>query len=140
MATISENLQIIKNSTDAIKQAIIDKGGTIDGDITTWADAINGISGGGSELQKFTISYTEFLFENDMTWGDFVNSIYNIKHYVPYLYIFDKITTSENIVYDGTNGITISATSSAYTPISVTDKIIPNGTYYPYLQSGGSGN
>lgn len=48
MATISENLQIIKNSTDAIKQAIIDKGGTIEGDITTWADAISGISGGGS--------------------------------------------------------------------------------------------
>jgi hypothetical protein len=48
MATISENLQTIKNSTDAIKQAIIDKGGTIEGDITTWASAINGISGGGS--------------------------------------------------------------------------------------------
>ena len=27
MATISENLQTIKTSTDAIKQAIIDKGG-----------------------------------------------------------------------------------------------------------------
>ena len=54
MATISENLQILKDSTDAIKQAIIDKGGTINGDITTWASAIGGISGGGSssgELQ-----------------------------------------------------------------------------------------
>lgn len=48
MATISENLQTIKNSTDAIKQAIIDKGGTIEGDITTWANAISGISGGGT--------------------------------------------------------------------------------------------
>jgi hypothetical protein len=48
MATISENLQIIKDSTDAIKQAIIDKGGTIEGDITTWASAISGISGGGN--------------------------------------------------------------------------------------------
>jgi hypothetical protein len=48
MATISENLQILKDSTDAIKQAIIDKGGTIEGDISTWADAISGISGGGS--------------------------------------------------------------------------------------------
>ena len=35
MATISENLQTIKNSTDAIKQAIIDKGGTIEGGMTT---------------------------------------------------------------------------------------------------------
>ena len=49
MSTISENLQTIKSSTDAIKQAIIDKGGTISGDITTWASAISGISGGGSE-------------------------------------------------------------------------------------------
>lgn len=47
MATISENLQTIKSSTDAIKQAIIDKGGTIEGDITTWADVISGLSGGG---------------------------------------------------------------------------------------------
>lgn len=137
MSTISENLQTIKNSTDAIKQAIIDKGGTIEGDITTWADAISGISGGGSELKKFTLSNAEFLFEHDMTWGDFVNSIYNIKHYIPYIYIYDKITTSGNIVYDGTNGITISATSLTYTPISVTDKIIPNGTYHLYMQSGG---
>lgn len=47
MATISENLQTIKSSTDAIKQAIIDKGGTISGDITTWASAISEIETGG---------------------------------------------------------------------------------------------
>lgn len=50
MATISENLQTIKTSTDAIKQAIISKGGEIRGDITTWADAINAIEGGGITL------------------------------------------------------------------------------------------
>lgn len=140
MATISENLQTIKDSTDAIKQAIIDKGGTIEGDITTWAGAISEISGGGSELKKFTLSYTEFLFENDMTWGDFVNSIYNIKHFIPYLYISDKITTSGNMVYDGTNGTILSTSSSEYIPILATDKIMPNGVYYYYLQSGGGGN
>ena len=48
MSTIQENLQTIADSTAAIKQAIIDKGGEITGDITTWANAINGISGGGS--------------------------------------------------------------------------------------------
>lgn len=47
MATISENLQTIKTSTDAIKQAIIDKGGEISGNITTWADAISAIKSGG---------------------------------------------------------------------------------------------
>lgn len=56
MSTISENLQTIKYSTEAIKQAIIDKGGTISGDITTWASAISGIEtggGGNSEPIKF---------------------------------------------------------------------------------------
>jgi hypothetical protein len=62
MATISENLQILKDSTDAIKQAIIDKGGTINGDITTWADAISGLSGGGSS------SGEEITFTGTMTW------------------------------------------------------------------------
>ncbi len=43
MKTIAENLQIIKDSTEAIKQAIIDKGGTIEGDITTYANAIRNL-------------------------------------------------------------------------------------------------
>lgn len=59
MATISENLQILKDSTDAIKQAIIDKGGTIEGDITTWADAIGNIqTGGGSADEEITFTGT----------------------------------------------------------------------------------
>ena len=78
MATIVENLQTIKNSTDAIKQAIIDKGGTIEGDITTWASAISGISGGGSgesaeeivfrggkSTQATSVSYTSVLSAPD---------------------------------------------------------------------------
>lgn len=71
MATISENLQTIKDSTDAIKQAIIDKGGTISGDITTWADAISGISGGGgsssNEEYTFTGSITYNVIEAAIT-------------------------------------------------------------------------
>lgn len=43
MKTIAENLQIIKDSVEAIKQAIIDKGGTISGDITTYANAIEAL-------------------------------------------------------------------------------------------------
>lgn len=56
MSTISENLQILKDSTDAIKQAIIDKGGTIEGDISTWASSISGISGGGSTDEEITFT------------------------------------------------------------------------------------
>lgn len=81
MATISENLQTIKNSTDAIKQAIIDKGGTIEGDITTWASAISGISGGGGDNLKILSfgSIGSRVYVDGMTWGEWVDSIYNTR-------------------------------------------------------------
>lgn len=41
MATIAENLQILKDSTDAIKQAIIDNGGNVTGGLSSYADTIN---------------------------------------------------------------------------------------------------
>ena len=65
MATIAENLQTIKNSMDAIKQAIIDKGGEISGDITTWADAISGIEtgGGGSSSEE------EYVFTGTISYN-----------------------------------------------------------------------
>ena len=49
MATITENLQTIKDSTMAIKQAIIDKGGEV-GDLTTYADAIINLPSGGGDV------------------------------------------------------------------------------------------
>lgn len=49
MATITENLQTIKDNTMAIKQAIIEKGGEV-GDLTTYADAIRGIQTGSSSI------------------------------------------------------------------------------------------
>lgn len=137
MATIAENLQTIKDSTEAIKQAIIDKGGTIEGDITTWADSISGISGGGNELKKFTLAYTEFVFEDGMTWGDFVNSVYNIKHFIPFLFASGKITISGDQISDGAYGPLISTSSDVVNPILATDKIIPNATYYAYTGGGG---
>lgn len=57
MATIAENLQTIKDSTEAIKQAIIDKGVTISGGLTTYADAIKNISGGGGSGGGNTSSF-----------------------------------------------------------------------------------
>lgn len=81
MATIRENLQTLKDSTDAIKQAIIDKGGTIEGDITTWASAISGISGGGSDNLKILSfgSSGSRVYVDGMTWGEWVDSIYNTR-------------------------------------------------------------
>ena len=62
MATIAENLQILKDSTDAIKQAIIDKGGNISGGISTWASAITGIRGDVSAEK-------EFIFTGTISWN-----------------------------------------------------------------------
>jgi hypothetical protein len=61
MATIAENLQTIKDSVEDIKQAIIAKGGSISGDITTFADAINEISGGGSTEPEYIFTGTASL-------------------------------------------------------------------------------
>lgn len=58
MATVSENLQIIKNSTLDIKQAIIDKGGEV-GDLTTYAAAITNLPSGGDN-KKITFTGTIF--------------------------------------------------------------------------------
>jgi hypothetical protein len=64
MATIAENLQTIKDSTAAIKQSIINKGGEIRGNITTWASAIDGIeTGGGGEVTT--------LEEKDVNFYDY---------------------------------------------------------------------
>ena len=77
MATISENLQTIKTSTDGIKQAIIDKGGEITGNITTWADAINAIENGGAypEVNHGTGDTTFTLTPNTFHVWDEVTSL-----------------------------------------------------------------
>ena len=73
MATISENLQTIKTSTDNIKQAIIHKGGEISGDITTWADAISAIESGGITLLggiKNKLNGAEIVIPTGVVDGD----------------------------------------------------------------------
>ena len=73
MATISENLQTIKTSTDAIKQAIISKGGEISGNITTWADAISAIESGGITLLggiKNKLNGAQIVIPSNVVDGD----------------------------------------------------------------------
>jgi hypothetical protein len=65
MATIAENLQTIKDSTAAIKQSIINKGGEISGNITTWASAIDAIETGGGG------GVVEEALENDVNFYDY---------------------------------------------------------------------
>ena len=55
MTTVAQKLTTIDNSLKAIKQAIITKGVTPTGDITTYATAIGNISGGGTPSGKYTL-------------------------------------------------------------------------------------
>ena len=90
MATISENLQTIKTSTDNIKQAIIDKGGEISGNITTWADAISAIESGGITLLggiKNKLNGAEIVIPAGVIDGD-----------VLYEYQYENLDTT---TYDG---------------------------------------
>jgi hypothetical protein len=61
MSTITENLQVIKNSMLDIKHTILDKGGTIIGDITTWDNSITNIpSGGSSSSGKGDVTFYDY--------------------------------------------------------------------------------
>ena len=75
MATISENLQIIADSTAAIKQAIIDKGGDATGDITTWANAISGLSGGSEGGSTEEISFVGTM-SSQATSVNYIGTLY----------------------------------------------------------------
>ena len=132
MATISENLQTIKNSTDAIKQAIIDKGGTIEGDITTWASAISGISSGGSDnLKILSFGSESRVYIDGMTWGEWVDSIYNTRS--SYFGTFNKssdtgpIYCSYGVVFRDNGAVQV------FAPQLISDSI----TYV--IMSGGGG-
>ena len=104
MATISENLQILKNSTDAIKQAIIDKGGTIEGDITTWASAINGIEtgdGGSSSGEEYVFNGTVTHNTSKITLTGLLSSIPELGHiYLVLVYLGTGVVASKRYISD----------------------------------------
>lgn len=134
MATISENLQTIKGSTDAIKQAIIDKGGTIEGDITTWADAISGLSGGESnnlKILNFTDSSSR-VYIDGMTWGEWVDSIYNTRD--RYYGAFYKSSNTGSIYCSLGQVYRDNGTVQVFASQLISDSI----TYVISNQSGGS--
>lgn len=57
--SLSSDISTISSSLNAIKNAIIDKGVTPTGNITTYADAISQISGGSNTvLNKGTYTFT----------------------------------------------------------------------------------
>lgn len=81
MKTITENLQIIKDATVDIKRAIIDKGGNVSGDISTWASAISGLSGGGgnSSDEEITFTGTCSYTSSTVTIAGYLNKVPDTK-------------------------------------------------------------
>lgn len=128
MATIAENLQILKDSSDAIKQAIIDKGGAISGDISTWANAISGISGG-SELLTFTLGDYVYFFQDGMTWDEYINITNPNNKYGDY-HVYKSF---DNRVHTMAQSVLILNGSL----VSLTDTILPQ-VYNTTKQLGGS--
>ena len=51
MRTVAENLEILYNSVQNIKQAITEKGGDVSGDITTWGNVISSIGSESGEIK-----------------------------------------------------------------------------------------
>ena len=122
MATISENLQIIKDSTDAIKQAIIDKGGTINGDITTWASAIGGLSSGGNSSEE-EITFTGTIDTSTMEIiidGTLSKSFSNTKRVWVITYTDDAVA-STTLLSMGENNVSLRVSAISPTPINSSD-------------------
>lgn len=129
MATIAENLQILKDSTDAIKQAIIDKGGNVNGGISTWANAISEISEG-SELLTFTLGDFVFFFQDGMTWDEYINITNPNNEYNKYDHIYK--TSGDDRVFIWTSSVLILKESFVY----LTDTILPQVYSTIHLNSG----
>lgn len=150
MATIAENLQILKDSTDAIKQAIIDKGGTIEGDITTWANAIGGIEtgGGGPSEEEYVFTGTVTYNMSKITLTGFLSSKPELNPiYLVLVYLGTGAVVSKTFVSDISN--TLTATIDSGEPLMGNE--IPgiclmhssSGKIFPVTlsqQSGGSPN
>lgn len=152
MATISENLQILKNSTDAIKQAIIDKGGAIEGDITTWADAIGNIqTGGGSTEEGITFTGDVVHDGSIIALSGLLSSKPEVNNpYLVLLYLGVSIVATKSYIGNIDISNTLTVTIDTQEPLigneipavcvvsPVTGKIIP--VTFIQKSSGGSDN
>ena len=104
MVTVADNLQTLVDSTKAIKQVIIDKGGNIEGDITTWADAISKISGGsawtghadseGLKAIGWTDEDIKFYQEHGVCWNEEDDDVHRVSDDNKALY---GVLTANNI-------------------------------------------
>lgn len=97
MATISENLQIIKNSVNNIKNAILSKGGIIKGNITSYGEAIVNLPSEG--VVNPTAS------KNDVTFYDYDGTIrysYTAEEFLA-LTVMPPLPTQKGLICQGWN-------------------------------------
>lgn len=126
MATIAENLQIIKNSTADIKQAIIEKGGDV-GNLTTYADAIRGIQTGTSS--SFWTGHVDVEGLKAIGWDD-EDIAYFQEHGVNWMAEDDeyyKVSEDNKALYGVLNWDNLS---------QYKDRIV----YLPKIDAGGASN
>ena len=130
MSTIQENLQTIADSTAAIKQAIIDKGGEITGDITTWAEAIKNLSTSPIVTTiNFTLASNTYKADKGMTWGDWVNSDYNPGMYRLGAESDEPPGPGGEIIYEITHMAGYKIYNSSNMKVYSNDVIEENGVY-----------
>lgn len=111
MATIAENLQTIKAAVEDIKQAIIAKGGTVSGDLTTYANAIESLAlGGGNSVPDYIVrssvpntgnaevyQFLKTLTENTKETANFEIDRMGFSFSGGIIYLSDKYTVGTDI-------------------------------------------
>lgn len=102
MGTTSEKLQKVLESKNAIKQAIIDKGGNVSDNMSEYASAISNLASGGINTLQNLIDNTKtmrYTFEN--TSQEIVDTIFanldtsNVEDY-ECAFLYSNITTTPN--------------------------------------------
>lgn len=146
MATISENLQTIKNSVSSIKQAISDKGGDVSGDITTWASVISGLNGGGSTDEEITFTGMASYSGSNITLTGLLSSKPELSPiFLILLYLGTSAEASRTLVSDISN--TISVTINTAEPLMGNEipgiclMHVTSGKIFPvtFIRQGNSG-
>lgn len=138
MTTIAEKLTTIDTALGNIKTAIINKGQTPSGDITTYATAINNISGGGGdEIDALNLTGAT-LSDGDKVWLDsqiVEQSSSGSKYmdtYANSAYTF--MTTDGNYLLSGTRCLNFS--TQQITTISQIPSLYDSGNSPVYADNG----
>lgn len=134
MTTIAEKLTTIRNAFRGIKQSIINKGGTVSGDVSTYATAIDNIPSGGSTPVINSLNVTPTTSVQTISAPSGVNG-YNPVNVSAVTSSIDSNISANNIVSGvsilGVSGsaTVLNATTESITPTTSSQTITPNSPY-----------